>query len=75
MKNMKRALRRHHLRRREIVEIKKWLRSSRNEEHARNTAKVTKNNRTLCSCPMCGNPRKHWKRKTLQELKHETTWV
>ena len=23
----------------------------------------------VCSCYMCGNPRKHWKSKTLQELK------
>jgi rubredoxin len=23
-----------------------------------------------CSCPMCGNPRKHFKKKTLQELRH-----
>jgi hypothetical protein len=22
-----------------------------------------------CSCYMCGNPRKHWKTKTLQEIK------
>lgn len=22
-----------------------------------------------CSCHMCGNPRKHWKAKTLQEIK------
>jgi hypothetical protein len=29
---------------------------------------------TLCSCSMCGNPRKHykgWTRLTLQELKHD----
>jgi len=24
-------------------------------------------NRQRCSCHMCGNPRKHWKEKTLQE--------
>lgn len=22
-----------------------------------------------CSCHMCGNPRKHWKQKTIQEIK------
>jgi hypothetical protein len=25
----------------------------------------------ICSCHMCGNPRKHWKQVTLQERKHE----
>jgi len=23
-----------------------------------------------CSCLMCGNPRKYWKQKTIQEKKH-----
>lgn len=27
------------------------------------------NNRAKCSCHMCGNPRKHFKQKTLQEIK------
>lgn len=22
-----------------------------------------------CSCDMCGNPRRHWKQKTIQEIK------
>jgi len=26
---------------------------------------------TPCSCHMCGNPRKYWKEKTLQEKKAE----
>ena len=29
------------------------------------------NTRTLCSCDMCGNPRRHWKRKPMQERKVE----
>lgn len=29
------------------------------------------NNRAQCSCHMCGNPRKHWKDKTIQERKLE----
>lgn len=70
MKNMKRALRRHHLRRRELAEIKRWKSCSWDVDHAHRTAKVTRNTRTLCSCYMCGNPRKHWKEKTLQELKN-----
>ena len=32
--------------------------------HLRNTAK-------LCSCSMCGNPRRNLKEKTLQEVKNE----
>jgi hypothetical protein len=27
-----------------------------------------------CSCPMCGNPRKHFGLKTLQEIKDESLW-
>ncbi len=23
----------------------------------------------ICSCHMCGNPRKHWKQRTIQELR------
>ena len=25
-----------------------------------------------CSCHMCGNPRKHWKQKTLQEIRADS---
>ena len=38
-----------------------WLRSRR----LRNTTKT-------CSCPMCGNPRKFFKEKTIQEKKYGT---
>lgn len=24
---------------------------------------------TICSCYVCGNPRKHWKQRTIQELR------
>jgi hypothetical protein len=27
-----------------------------------------------CSCPMCGNQRKHFGLKTLQEIKDESLW-
>lgn len=27
--------------------------------------------RVPCSCTMCGNPRRHWGEKTIQELKAE----
>ena len=26
----------------------------------------------MCSCPACGNPRRHWKSPTLQELRAPT---
>lgn len=29
------------------------------------------NHGKLCSCWMCGNPRKYWKQKTIQELRFE----
>lgn len=28
-------------------------------------------NLTVCSCYMCGNPRKYWKEETLQEKKNK----
>ena len=28
-----------------------------------------------CSCYMCGNPRKHWKQKTFQEIKADIALV
>lgn len=34
------------------------------ERHHRNTTKI-------CSCMMCGNPRKYYKEKTFQETKFE----
>lgn len=29
----------------------------------------------ICSCYICGNPRKHWKQKTLQELKADDALI
>ena len=26
----------------------------------------------MCSCHMCGNPRKYWKEKTIQERRNES---
>ena len=28
----------------------------------------------LCSCHMCGNPRKYWKEKTIQEKREQLKW-
>ena len=37
------------------------------EKHIRQMAETRK----PCSCLMCGNPRKHWKDKTMQEKRFE----
>lgn len=29
---------------------------------------------TPCSCDMCGNPRRHWKQKTIQEMKADESF-
>jgi len=29
------------------------------------------NHLAVCSCWMCGNPRKHWRAKTIQEMKQD----
>lgn len=31
----------------------------------------TANHLKVCSCHMCGNPRKHWKQPSMQELRAE----
>jgi hypothetical protein len=36
-------------------------------QHQRKMAETRKH----CSCYMCGNPRKHWKDKTIQEKRFE----
>lgn len=38
-------------------------------EHAVRTARLETNHGKLCSCYMCGNPRRHFKEVTLQEKK------
>lgn len=36
----------------------------------RHTGKIA-HARSLCSCWMCGNPRRHWKEVTVQEMRAE----
>jgi len=70
MKNMKRALRRHHFKRRQAAEFKKWSRIWQDDkEHAIMCSRVYRDLRTPCSCYMCGNPRKYFKELTIQERK------
>ncbi len=54
---MSRALRRHHLERMKA----KAASIGRKAKEANHLA--------ICSCHMCGNPRKWWKRKTFQEIR------
>lgn len=44
--------------------VKRWFGTGESrEEHVKRMAE----NRHPCSCHMCGNPRKHFKQKTIQE--------
>jgi hypothetical protein len=43
----------------------------KHEECLNKTAKLTRHTTKLCSCPMCGNPRKFFGEKTFQEKKFE----
>lgn len=75
MKKKKRALRRHHSRRMEQRARNKFRYSSHfywdNEERFEHFVRTHANNMQICSCPSCGNPRKHFSQLTIQEKKHE----
>lgn len=70
-----RAYRRHQRRRRMAAEYRKWVNWNpysdveAAREHARNTAQYHHSHRTICSCMGCGNPRKWFKKLTIQEKK------
>ena len=70
-----RAERRHH-HNRMIDKVKKfdWLSPKYwfwTEEERQLHIKKMAETRKPCSCYMCGNPRKHWKDKTMQEHRFE----
>lgn len=46
---------------------KYWGSEEKRQRHIRKMAETRK----PCSCHMCGNPRKHWKDKTMQEKRFE----
>lgn len=70
-----RAERKHHHQRmldraKEIARMQnldEWFNKDEFEKHIRKLAE----NRKKCSCYMCGNARKIWKQKTLQEMKFD----
>lgn len=70
MKDTKRMLRRHHVARLKKARRFHWGRDLINDP--KRLAK-TVNTPCSCSCHMCGNPRKWWNEKTMQELKFEET--
>ena len=63
----KRAVRRHD-RNRVILE-----RMRRRHWHVKSPGRLSKNN-TVCSCWMCGNPRKYFGKMTIQEKKASQAW-
>lgn len=76
-----RAERRHH-HNRMIDKVKSfhWFKSwGLTEEDVDYKCKRMAETRKPCSCYMCGNPRKHWKDKTIQEHrfdeKMKTDWI
>ena len=64
--------RHHHLRMLEKVkDFSLYKYASWSEEEKLQHQKRMAENRKPCSCYMCGNPRKHWKDKTMQEKRFE----
>lgn len=69
--NESRAIRLHHLARiknkRSEYTIARCTENGE-EEQFRRIIGIIANTAAICSCSMCGNPRKHFRRKTLREL-------
>ena len=82
MKNMKRAIRRHHYariknNRRKLIDSQYWFDTF--PEDVKNVVVcIMVNTPARCSCMGCGNPRKHFNEVTLQErrsmLDFEDEW-
>ncbi|MEZ4775950.1 MAG: hypothetical protein R3D00_22420 [Bacteroidia bacterium] len=70
MKNYQRAIRRHH-RERLLQKRKNYWGNDRVHEIKANVINTPK----PCSCFMCGNPRKYWNEKTVQERRFALDWV
>lgn len=66
MKNMKRALRRHHVARLKAARRFHWGQDIRHD--AKSIGKVV-DTPCPCSCWICGNPRRHLKELTRQECR------
>jgi hypothetical protein len=62
MKPPKRAIRRHHYQRLKRKRKNYWYRNL-SDRHLG----IVVNTPRVCSCPLCGNPRRHWNEMTVQE--------
>lgn len=79
MKNTKRALRRHHrerIRKAREEQLKQWHFHPSDDLEARkkwiyNASRFMINTCPNCSCPMCGNPRRHFSVITRQEQRNK----
>ena len=71
MKN--RAVRRHHINRlkKKFRKIAKHIWKYTDPPDEKNLGMVVSTHGKQCSCTACGNPRKHFKQKTLQEKREE----
>ncbi len=72
---MSRAIRRHHVKRikykvSKFLSLQGWLSICNNRQRA---IGISSHSKTLCSCTMCGNPRKHFGHRKLNELIHIET--
>jgi hypothetical protein len=59
---------------RKLTQTSWWFIQDTKEEkliEARKQAKTLRDHMKSCSCFMCGNARRHWNQKTLQEIKFE----
>lgn len=72
-KNTKRAERRHHYRRlkKARVDYHYWGRGTALMSWTKAHLGMAVETPCSCSCPMCGNPRKHFSQRTLAELKSQ----
>jgi hypothetical protein len=61
VKDKKRALRRHHAERLKRKRARYWTAVTERQRA------IAVNTPCRCSCWMCGNPRRHWGEKTVQE--------
>jgi hypothetical protein len=66
----KRAIRRHH---RNRIILKRYEKVKMGHWHVKNPGYLAKNN-TVCSCWMCGNPRKYFEELTVQQRKFNQSW-
>ena len=80
MKNTKRgiAFRRHQYNRLKAKRIKQryWGRGYEGfYDWCQSTLGIAVNTPKVCSCYMCGNPRKHWKQVSFKELKFKEVFL